>query len=406
MGTTITEPDQPPARLLDLTRLVSRAGRGMTGVDRVEYAYLDRLLRGPVPLFGLVKTSLGYLLLDGTGCAALKARIDGRDWPEPDLLGRLARRGDPHRAGMETALRAAALGRSPAALLGRMLRRHLPAGAVYLNTGHSNFSEPVISALRGLAGSRLAVLLHDTIPLDWPQYQRAGSAQRFGAFLRRVGAHADLVICNSEVTRRDMVRHLGAESAPRAVVAHLGVTPSRPGVPPEGPWTGAAYFVTLGTIEPRKNHALLLDIWRELAPPAHLLVCGQRGWNNAEVFAALDQGVANVHELPGLDDGQIAGLLCQSAGLLFPSLAEGYGLPPVEAAALGVPVLAAPLPVLREVLGDIPIYADESDRYLWASRIRQMAEGYRARPDGKDATQAEYGPPSWDAHFKAVSTLI
>ncbi|WP_353471183.1 glycosyltransferase family 1 protein [Salipiger sp. H15] len=406
MGTTITEPRQPPARLLDLTRLVSRAGRVMTGVDRVEYAYLDRLLQGPVPLFGLVQTSLGYLLLDRAGCAALRARLDADDWPEPDLLARLARRKDTARAGAETALRGVALARTPAALLGRTLRRHLPPGTTYLNTGHSNFSQGVIDALRGVEGRRIAVLVHDTIPLDWPQYQREGSAQRFAAFLKRVGENADLVICNSEVTRTDIARHLGPVPLPEAVVAHLGVTPPDPGTPPEGPWTGQPYFVVLGTIEPRKNHALLLDIWRELAPPAQLLICGARGWNNAGVFAALDAGIPRVHEMPGLGDAEIAGLLRQSAGLLFPSFAEGYGLPPVEAAGLGVPVLAAPLPVLREVLGDIPIYADESDRYLWASRIRQMAKGYRAQPDEAAGTQAGYFPPTWDAHFKAVLTLI
>ncbi len=410
MGITITEPDQPPARLLDLTRLVSRAGRVMTGVDRVEHAYLDRLLREPVPLFGLVRTSLGYLLLDGAGCAELLARLTTQDWPEPDLLARLARRKDPLRAGAETVLRRVTLSRAIPALLGPMLRRHLPAGTVYLNTGHTNFSQAVIDALRSIDAVRLAVLLHDTIPLDWPQYQRTGSAKRFAAFLGRVGAQADLVICNSEVTRTDMARHLGASSVPEAVVAHLGCTPPAPGTAAEGPWTGQPYFVMLGTIEPRKNHALLLDIWRDLAPPAHLLICGQRGWNNAEVFAALDAGIPNVHELPDLNDAQIAALLTQSAGLLFPSFAEGYGLPPVEAAALGVPVLAAPLPVLREVLGDIPIYADESDRYLWASRIRQMAKpiakGYRAQPDEAEATQAGFVPPTWDAHFKAVLTLI
>ncbi|NDV50693.1 glycosyltransferase family 4 protein [Yangia sp. PrR007] len=405
MGTTITETN-PPARLLDLTRLVSRAGRVRTGVDRVEYAYLGRLLQEPVPLFGLVRTSLGYLLLDGAGCRALKRRLDAGDWPEPDVLGRLARRRDPRRAGAETALRASALARAIPATLGRMLRRHLPAGAVYLNTGHSNFSEQVVAALHRVEDSRIAVLLHDTIPLDWPQFQRAGSAQRFASFLQRVAENADLVICNSEVTRADMTRHLGPPLLPKTVVAHLGVQPHAIGIPPEGPWANAPYFVVLGTIEPRKNHALLLDIWRELTPPAHLLICGARGWNNTEVFAALDAGIANVHELPGLNDAEIAGLLARSAGLLFPSHAEGYGLPPVEAAALGVPVLAAPLPVLREVLGDIPIYADESDRYLWAARIRQMAKGYRAQPDEADATQAGYLPPTWDSHFKAVLTLI
>ncbi|MCA0996017.1 glycosyltransferase family 4 protein [Alloyangia pacifica] len=404
--TTITEVTPPPARLLDLTRLASRAGRVMTGVDRVEYAYLDRLLQEPVPLFALVKTSLGYLLLDRAGCAEMKRRLDAQEWPDPDLLARTARRNDPARAGAEMALRRAACARALPARLGPMLRRHLPAGTVYLNTGHSNFSDRVIAALRQLPEARIAVLLHDTIPLDWPQFQRDGSVETFAAFLRRVGQSADLVICNSEVTRRDMLRHLSGQRTPQSFVAHLGVPRPMPGTAPQGPWTDGPYFVVLGTIEPRKNHALLLDIWRDLAPPAHLLICGQRGWRNEDVFAALDAGLPRVHELPGLTDAEIAALLRQSTGLLFPSHAEGYGLPPVEAAALGVPVLSAPLPVVQEVLGDNPVYADESDRYLWASRIRQMAKGYRAQPDEAVQERGAFTPPSWDAHFKAVLTLI
>ena len=113
-----------------------------------------------------------------------------------------------------------------------------------------------------------------------------------------------------------------------------------------------------------------------------------------------------MHELPGLDDGQVAALLQGSAGLLFPSLAEGYGLPPMEAAGLGVPVLASNLSVLREGLGDIPVYAPVAERYLWAQLIRTMAEDHRAGRGATPDAAAAFAPPSWEAHFKTVFTLI
>ncbi|APZ52794.1 glycosyltransferase family 4 protein [Salipiger abyssi] len=424
MGITTADP-----RLLDLTRLVSRAGRPFTGIDRVEYAYLDRLLREPGPLFGLVRSSLGYLLLDRAGCADLKRRIDGHDWPAPDRLSRL-RRLAPGRAGAETALRRVALARCLPRGLRRMLRAHLPAGMHYLNIGHTNLTDRVLSALRSVPGLRIAVLLHDTIPLDYPDYQGPGITERFHGFLLRMGRFADLVICNSAQTERDMRRHLDPLGLrPGSVVAHLGIDVPRPGEAPQGPWTGQRYFVVLGTIEPRKNHALLLDLWEGGAPlpeeaateragpffeylqkdegaEPHLLICGARGWNNDDVFARLDRGIPRVHELPGLEDGQIAALLAESAGLLFPSHAEGYGLPPMEAAALGVPVLAGDLPVLREVLGDIPVYASVSDRYLWAQNITRMAEDRRADPDSETRRSTAWQPPGWEAHFKTVLTLI
>ena len=67
-----------------------------------------------------------------------------------------------------------------------------------------------------------------------------------------------------------------------------------------------------------------------------------------------------------------------ASGFLFPSHAEGFGLPPVEAAALGVPILSNDLPVIREILGDIPVYASVSDRYLWFKRAKTDGRSRRS----------------------------
>lgn len=381
--------------LLDLTRLIRRVGRPMTGVDRVEFAYLHHLLQHG-PLFGLVRTSLGYVLLDSHGCRAVQDRLNTGDWGPPDAWSRLVRGIPPLRARAEADLRRLSTARCLPQGLARMLRRHLRSDGVYFNTGHSNLTDRVLTAVQAVSGWRIAVMIHDTIPLDYPQFQRPGSVARFAALLGRVETAADVILCNSERTRADVMRH--APSTRATHVALLGVDPPQPGQPPLGAWSGAPFFVCLGTIEPRKNHALLLDIWEQDKPDAHLLICGSRGWENHDVFARLDRGIANVHELPGLPDGAVWGLLAQSKGLLFPSVAEGFGLPPVEAAALGVPVVVSDLPVYREVLGDIPVYAPASNRYLWAQTINRLATTGQT-------TQA-FAPPSWDAHFKSVLTLF
>ncbi|MBN7784426.1 glycosyltransferase family 4 protein [Ponticoccus gilvus] len=393
-----TKPD--PLRLLDLTRLVSRAGRPLTGVDRVEYAWL-RHLCGLGPFYGLVRTSLGYALLDAEGCAGLRDRVAQGAWGPTDGLSRLVRGLDPMRARAEADVRRLCIARCIKPLLGRMLRRHLPRGVHYINLGHTNLTEAVAAALKA-RGARIAVLVHDTIPLDHPQFQRPGAVDRFAAFLSRVGRVADVVICNSQQTLADTAGHLG-HRMPEAIVAPLGVDSPPPGAPPEGPWR-RPYFVTVGTIEPRKNHALLLDLWPEI-PEADLLICGSRGWENHAVFARLDARPDRVHELPGLSDAQIAGLLRGSAGMLFPSLAEGYGLPPVEAAMLGVPVLCNDLPIYREVLGNIPVYADASDRYLWRNKIIEMAAHHRADRDGQGQAAPIFDPPTWETHFNKALTL-
>jgi hypothetical protein len=75
LGTTTHNP--PPARLLDLTRLMRRAGKVLTGVDRVEAAYLRAMLHDDVPLFGLIRSRLGYILLDRAGLDALCPVLTG-----------------------------------------------------------------------------------------------------------------------------------------------------------------------------------------------------------------------------------------------------------------------------------------------------------------------------------------
>ena len=387
-----------PTRLLDLSRLVSRAGRPLTGIDRVEFAYLDHLLRLG-PLFGLVRTGFGYLLLDSAGCALLRDRIVAGGWGAPDRLSRLKAGRDPLRAGAESDLRRVCIARGLSSGLGRMLRRHLPRGVHYINLGHTNFTARVIRALRA-QDARIAVMVHDTIPLDFPTFQRDGTVETFRSFLMRVLGSADVILCNSRVTEADVHRFATPDTPPTLVV-HLGCDLPQPGTAPEGPWSGETWFCCLGTIEPRKNHAFLLDLWQDI-PDAHLLILGGRGWNNAEVFARLDARPPRVHEINGLSDAEVFALMQGAAGALFPSLAEGYGLPPMEAAALKVPVLCNNLPVYREVLGDIPVYADVNDRYMWKKTIGQMAKDHRA---GRREAP-EFVPPLWEAHFKTALTLI
>ncbi|QFS84538.1 glycosyltransferase family 1 protein [Roseivivax sp. THAF197b] len=400
---------EPQARCLDLTRLVSRAGRQMTGVDRVERAYLAHLIAAPAPLFGLIRTALGYLLIDEAGCAAFEERLDKGEIGTPTLFSRLARRGDPVRAGVESDLRRDAIARARPRQLGRMLARHLPPGTSYLNVGHSSLTGATFRGLRAVPGLRIAVMIHDTIPLDLPQMQRPGSVPRFRALFDRVMAEADLIIANSQATADDIARH--CPDPPEILVAHLGVAPPQPGAAPDGPRQDAPYFVALGTIEPRKNHAFLLDIWEDLvarhghAAP-HLLILGARGWNNDEVFARLDLQPPHVHELAGLDDAAVTALLRDSRGLLFPSLAEGFGLPPAEALQLGVPVLCNTLPVLREVLGDQAIYADLHDRYPWEAAIIRLAQ--QTKPPRSEMTDqsAAWTPPDWRSHFKRLLNRV
>ncbi len=397
-----------PARLLDVTRLVSRVGRGpLTGVDRVERAYLTRFMADDVPLFLLLRTAFGYLILPRGAGAMIDGLLDdaGR-LPRAGLVARIGRRATP-RVLAEAALRPLAVGRAWKGGLARAVARCLPKGGDYFNVGHSNLSERTLGQLARVPGLSRSVMIHDTIPLDFPQFSAEGATEGFRAKLEAAARHATRLICPSAVAAADVARWCGSVAMPRVTVAHLGVgstVPDAAGLPAELQGMGP-YFVVLGTIEPRKNHALLLDLWdhlRAVLPdrdvPA-LVIAGRRGWTNDAVFRRLDaMGNGRVHEVPGLTDGAVAALVQGARGLLMPSLAEGFGLPVAEALALGTPVIAADLPVYREIFGNSPVYVKPNDQYEWGAKIQELVVASGERATGSVAVAGL----TWENHFNTV----
>ena len=404
----------PAARVLDITRLVSRAGLGpLTGVDRVEAAYLRALSAEPVPLWLLARDRYGWLLLPGAAAADVQGWLAAPETlPQAGWPKRLLRRGDA-RARLQAGLRTLAVARAPRWRLRALLAKALPAGGTAYNIGLSNLSQRRLGQMKQVPGLRLAVMLHDTVPLDFPEFARQGEPARFATKLAATLTHADVILCNSAATRDDILRHAAGRHCPQLVVAHLGVdlaTPDTGALPPLNALP-RPYFVSLGTIEPRKNHALLLDTWDEILrrmPPDQvpgLVIAGRRGWRNEAVFARLDTARCmgrQVHELPGLSDGAVAALLHGARALLMPSRAEGFGLPLLEAAARKLPVICAPTAAAREILGDAAVYLDPDDRYSWAAKIIELAQNTGAG-NGTDRQGSDgIGIPTWTDHFNLV----
>lgn len=400
------------ARVLDLTRSISRAGRRPTGVDRVELAYLDYFLTETAPVFGLVRTGLGHLLIDRQGLLGLQARLRSQTpWGKTSAFTDFFHKGPLEMRQAESDARRLARARCRPKALPGMLRRHVPNGAIYFNVGHTHLNVRTLDQIRAGTGGKVVVMIHDTIPLDFPEFQRASIPQVFLARFRAVQAKADLVICNSHHTQARVRAHMAPHGRlPDMRVAPLGVdvaSPRRADLPTDLN-LAQPYFVALGTIEPRKRHDLLLDVWEmlsaDLAPQdmPGLVICGSRGWNNEAVFKRLDALPTDgpIKEISGLSDAGAAALLQSAVALLSPSEAEGYGLPPVEAAALGVLPVVLDLPAYRETLGNIAVYLNETDRYLWRNIVERLMTDYRREREARKLSG--FVPPSWADHFGVV----
>jgi glycosyltransferase involved in cell wall biosynthesis len=174
------------------------------------------------------------------------------------------------------------------------------------------------------------------------------------------------------------------------------------------------YFVCVGTIEARKNHLLLLNLWRQLADEfgdaaPRLVLIGQRGWETESAIDMLERCPALrgvVFERANVPDDEAARLVQGARALLLPSFAEGFGFPLVEALALGVPVLCSNLAAFRENCGDVPEYLDPLDGLGWRNAVIDYASPSSLRRAAQLRRLSGWTSPSWHDHFAAVEALI
>lgn len=359
------------------------------------------------PVFALARIRRATLLFDRDGLEILWRAIEDESFGTlVRTIDRLKGRADEPRSRLEALAVRTARARWQSTPRRRKLASLLGSSPRYLAVGHAGWAHCGLGAFASLDGARSAVMVHDTIPLDHPEFQKLGTPERFRWRLAFVAKHADIVVAPLKVTAAEVRGHLAvlSEAPPPVIVAPPGVV--LPAADPSGPKAAAAtgdpYFVALGTIEPRKNHALLLSLWERLGRNApRLFVIGRRGWASPEVFARLDRLAATgrVEHLSGLSDAEVSARLAGARALLFPSMAEGFGYPPAEALSLGTPVVANDLPQTRELLGESVVYVASGDHYQWIQAIGAFLSEDRV-PEGVPNL------PRWDAHFNVVLNAL
>lgn len=287
-------------------------------------------------------------------------------------------------------------------------------GSVLLNVVHSGVNEPAYQGKIAGARLRAAYFLHDLIPLTHPEYNRLEEKKRHQGRLETMAASGELVILNSEFTRNAFEQWLGPDRShrPRCIVAPLA--PAQLGPRDSAAPISGAYFVVLGTIEPRKNHLLLLHIWRELAETLgasapKLVVIGQRGWECEQAVNMLERcpGLRDcVIEMGRCEDEEIASWLAHARALLFPSFVEGFGLPLIEALAVGVPAIVSDIPVFHEIAGAVPEFLDPIDGMGWKRAILDYLSPDAPRRLAQRHRMKGFRVPTWDDHFALVDPEI
>jgi glycosyltransferase involved in cell wall biosynthesis len=226
--------------------------------------------------------------------------------------------------------------------------------------------------------TKRVVTLHDMTPILYPQFHPARSVIGYKLLMKRSLRRADHVIVDSQATEKELVQARLVDSYKLTQVP-LGVsTAFRPGIRTAAFERRFAlpdrYLLSVGVLEPRKNHGLLyevIDRLRRDRQEISLVIAGREGWKWKDPlmdsrFAHLRSSVRIIRDVPDADMAELYG---RAAAFAYPSFHEGFGLPALEAMACGVPIVVSDCSSLPEVAGEAGLLADPHDPAAFASQI-------------------------------------
>jgi glycosyltransferase involved in cell wall biosynthesis len=219
----------------------------------------------------------------------------------------------------------------------------------------------------------LALTIHDVSFETYPEFfSRKQRWWHRAVAPRLLARRAEIVLAVSETTKRDIVERWGIP-ADRIVVTPEGVAADFFEPPPQGALADLKkrhglperYILQVGALEPRKNHLGTLEAYHQLRPQARfadlgLVLAGPPGWNNGPILRAIRNSPYrdDIRLLGFVSDDERRALYHSASALAFPSFYEGFGLPPLEAMASGLPVIASNSGAIGEVVGDAGILVD------------------------------------------------
>jgi glycosyltransferase involved in cell wall biosynthesis len=228
-----------------------------------------------------------------------------------------------------------------------------------------HFTRPVAPPALGLRAPSV-VTVHDVLALSMPQHFSTLIARRFRVLAGVTTSNATRVITGSEHSRRELSEHLGVP-LDRIVVTPYGIERRFRPAPPGPDWLARRfgidrpYVLCVGTLEPRKNLPGVLAAFEAMHGfdgDVALVVVGGRGWKTAAIDEAVSRSTTHLVVAGRVSDEELVRLYSGAACFLFPSFAEGFGFPVLEAMACGAPVVTSDRSSLPEVAGDAAVLVD------------------------------------------------
>ncbi len=266
-----------------------------------------------------------------------------------------------------------------------------------------------ILALKRRQGFRYVTLCYDLIALRFPQYLPVLGVAAFDRYWRSMFTQSDRILVLSQHVANDIRRHC-AESGLNAAELRV-VQPGFDQLPtqiskesPSGLEAGR-YILYVSTVEPRKGHDMLLDIWERLleagVPQRHrfkLVFVGRRGWQVDELMKRIEThpalGDSFLH-LVEVDNDGLASFYANAAFCVFPSRYEGFGLSVIECFSHGKAIIASTAGALPEAVNGLSPCLDPEDGEAWFATLSRWIEDPAARSAYEEQIRRSFAWPDW-----------
>jgi glycosyltransferase involved in cell wall biosynthesis len=265
-----------------------------------------------------------------------------------------------------------------------------------------------------LTVQRQVLTIHDVACLEHPEWYSRAYARWYGWLLPRLANRCRQIITVSEFSASRIHEVLGV-SRDRIHVVPLAADDRFRPLPPadvqlvlERRGIRQPYLIAVGALSSRKNITRLLAAWADVQSELNhvqLVVIGLGGL----AFSDLSGGIVmppQAHRLSDVTDDELVALYCGAIALVYPSLYEGFGLPPLEAMACGTPVLAAHVTALPENLGSDAIYFDPIDTSDMAKALRRIVHDKPLRHELSKAGLRRAARFSWDRTAAQIDAIL
>jgi glycosyltransferase involved in cell wall biosynthesis len=420
----------------DLSRLFLSSLRATPGgIDRIELGFAHHILNDwPGEVFGVLPTVWGVRIFDRERMVRGLQHVEtvwretievGNDESFIRLMASVAANSSSDRIALppEHAVRWRDVLRKQLRLLqstgiaaGLSAKRALPQGSVYFNAGHIGLTLPPMLSWLGERSDVLSVfMIHDLIPLEQPQFVSAREAKAHDRLVVRAARYADVIIVPSLAVRDGVASQLARRATREIRISAIPLPVSAVFLEKASTRVNVdrPYFVILGGFDARKNLSMILDVWatleRQRGSQTPLLIAVGAGVRGMGRFVGGRPGSSTFGEHVMLSEGlstpALRELIRGAVALLSPSLAEGFGLPIIEALSVGTCVLASDIAAHHEAGGNLAIYLTPTRQDQWLSAVSDVTDNAA----GLAALQVQirhFKPPTWTEYFDKVMALL